>query len=61
MLKFKTIEKVHANKKVLDLLSNYTYQVNEGQIRILKNTNLQFVKLATKGTSNIYLPSFEKV
>lgn len=44
MLKFKLIEELKPNIKLLNILENYTYTIKKGQIKYLTNTNLKFIK-----------------
>lgn len=43
MLEFKVIEKLKPNDKILELINKYTYKIKKGKIKILLNTNLQFI------------------
>lgn len=43
MLKFKTIEELKPNPKLLELIKNYTYKTKKGKIKVLLKTNLQFI------------------
>ena len=44
MLKFKIIEELKPNTKILELLENYDYTTKKGQVKYLTNTNLKFIK-----------------
>ena len=44
MLEFKVIEELKLNDKILELIKNYTYKTKKGKIKILLNTNLQFIE-----------------
>ena len=44
MLKFKIIEELKPNTKILELLENYAYTIKKGQVKYLTNTNLKFIK-----------------
>lgn len=44
MLEFKTIEKLKPNPKLLELFKNFTYKTKKGKIKVLLNTNLQFIE-----------------
>ncbi len=43
MLEFKTIEELKLNPKLLELIKNYTYKTKKGKVKVLLNTNLQFI------------------
>ncbi len=40
---FKIIETIKPNKEILDTLIKYTYKTTNGKIKVLENTNLQFI------------------
>ena len=44
MLEFKTIEELKPNTKLLELIKNYTYKAKKGKVKVLLNTNLQFIE-----------------
>ena len=44
MLEFKTIEELKLNTKLLELIKNYTYKTKKGKVKVLLNTNLQFIE-----------------
>ena len=44
MLEFKTIEELKPNTKLLELIKNYTYKTKKGKVKVLLNTNLQFIE-----------------
>lgn len=44
MLEFKTIEELKLNPKLLELIKNYTYKTKKGKVKVLLNTNLQFIE-----------------
>ena len=44
MLKFKTIEELKPNPKLLELIKAYNYKIKKGKIKVLLNTNLQFIE-----------------
>ena len=44
MLEFKTIEELKPNTKLLELIKEYTYKIKKGKVKILLNTNLQFIE-----------------
>jgi len=37
------IETLKPNKEILDTLTKYTYKTTNGKIKVLENTNLQFI------------------
>ncbi len=43
MLEFKTIEELKPNPKLLELIK-YTYKTKKGKVKVLLNTNLQFIE-----------------
>jgi hypothetical protein len=55
MLEYTIKETIKPNKEILDILKNYTYKTTNGEIKILENTNLQFILpvtyIITKPTS----------
>ena len=44
MLKFKNLEELRPNKEIIDIIKNYKYKVINGKVKILINTNLQFIE-----------------
>ena len=44
MLEFKTIEELKPNPSIIDIIKPYTYKTINGKVKILKNTNLKFIK-----------------
>ena len=44
MLEFKTIEELKPNPKLLELFKNFTYKTKKGKVKVLLNTNLQFIE-----------------
>ena len=44
MLEFKTIEELKLNNKLLELIRKYTYKTKKGKVKVLLNTNLQFIE-----------------
>ena len=44
MLKFKTIEEFKPNPKLLELIKDCTYKTKKGKVKVLVNTNLQFIE-----------------
>ena len=44
MLEFKTIEELKPNPKLLELIKGFTYKTKKGKVKILLNTNLQFIE-----------------
>ena len=44
MLEFKTIEELKPNPKLLELFKNLTYKTKKGKVKVLLNTNLQFIE-----------------
>ena len=44
MLEFKTIEELKPNTKLLELIKDFTYKTKKGKIKVLLNTNLQFIE-----------------
>ena len=44
MLEFKTIEELKTNPKLIELIKNYTYKTKKGKVKILLNSNLQFIE-----------------
>ena len=44
MLEFKIIEELKHNPKLLELIKDFTYKTKKGKIKVLLNTNLQFIE-----------------
>lgn len=44
MLEFKTIEELKPNPSIIDIIESYTYKTINGKVKVLKNTNLKFIK-----------------
>ena len=44
MLEFKTIEEHKLNPKLLELIKDFTYRTKKGKVKVLLNTNLQFIE-----------------
>ena len=44
MLEFKIIEKLKPNPKLLELIKAYTHKTKKGKVKVLLNTNLQFIE-----------------
>ena len=44
MLEFKTIEEHKPNPKLLELIKGLTYKIKKGKVKVLLNTNLQFIE-----------------
>ena len=44
MLEFKTTQELKPNTKLLELIKNYTYKAKKGKVKVLLNTNLQFIE-----------------
>ncbi len=44
MLEFKTIEEFKPNTKLLELIKYFTYKTKKGKVKVLLNTNLQFIE-----------------
>ena len=44
MLEFKIIEELKPNPKLIELIKNYTYKTKKGKVKVLLNTNLQFIE-----------------
>lgn len=42
-MQFKITETIKPNKEILDTLTKYTYKTTNGKIKVLENTNLQFI------------------
>ena len=44
MLEFKAIEELKPNPKLLELIKGFTYKTKKVKVKILLNTNLQFIE-----------------
>ena len=44
MLEFKTIEELKPHTKLLELINDFTYKTKKGKVKVLLNTNLQFIE-----------------
>ena len=44
MLKFKTTQELKPNPKLLELINVYNYKIKKGKVKVLLNTNLQFIE-----------------
>ena len=44
MLEFKTIEELKPNTKLLELIKGFTYKTKKGKVKVLLNSNLQFIE-----------------
>ena len=44
MLEFKTIEELKPNTKLLELIKDFTDKTKKGKVKVLLNTNLQFIE-----------------
>ena len=44
MLEFKTTQELKPNTKLLELFKNFTYKTKKGKVKVLLNTNLQFIE-----------------
>ena len=44
MLDFKIIEELKPNTKLLELIKDFTYKTKKGKVKVLVNTNLQFIE-----------------
>ena len=44
MLELKTIEELKPNTKLLELIKDFTYKTKKGKVKVLLNTNLQFIE-----------------
>ena len=44
MLEFKIIEEHKPNPKLLELIKGLTYKIKKGKVKVLLNTNLQFIE-----------------
>ena len=44
MLEFKIIEELKPNTKLLELIKDFTFKTKKGKVKVLLNTNLQFIE-----------------
>ena len=44
MLEFKTTQELKPNPKLLELINVYNYKIKKGKVKVLLNTNLQFIE-----------------
>ena len=44
MLKFKITQELKPNPKLLELIKDFTYKTKKGRVKVLLNTNLQFIE-----------------
>ena len=44
MLEFKITQELKPNSKLLELIKNFTYKIKKGKVKVLLNTNLQFIE-----------------
>ena len=44
MLEFKITQELKPNPKLLELIKNFTYKTKKGKVKVLLNTNLQFIE-----------------
>ena len=44
MLEFKITQELKPNPKLLELIKEFTYKTKKGKIKVLLNTNLQFIE-----------------
>ena len=44
MLEFKTKEELKPNTEFIELIKAYTYKTKKGKVKVLLNTNLQFIE-----------------
>ena len=44
MLKFKITQELKPNPKLLELIKDCTYKTKKGKVKVLLNTNLQFIE-----------------
>ena len=44
MLKFKITQELKPNSKLLELINVYNYKIKKGKVKVLLNTNLQFIE-----------------
>lgn len=46
MLEFKITQELKPNPKLLELIKEFTYKTKKGKVKVLLNTNLQFIEPA---------------
>ena len=44
MLEFKTTQELKPNSNLLELIKDFTYKTKKGKVKVLLNTNLQFIE-----------------
>lgn len=44
MIEFKIVQKLQPDNELLQLIKNCKYKIKKGKIKILENTNLQFIE-----------------
>ena len=44
MLEFKITQELKPNPKLLELIKDFTYKTKKGKVKVLLNTNLQFIE-----------------
>ena len=44
MLEFKTTQELKPNTNLLELIKDFTYKTKKGKVKVLLNTNLQFIQ-----------------
>ena len=44
MFEFKTTQELRLNPKLLELIKDFTYKTKKGKVKVLLNTNLQFIE-----------------
>ena len=44
MLEFKITQELKPNTKLLELIKDFTYKTKKGKVKVLLNTNLQFIE-----------------
>ena len=44
MLEFKTTQELKPNPKLLEFIKDFTYKTKKGKVKVLLNTNLQFIE-----------------
>ena len=44
MLEFKIAQELKPNPKLLELIKEFTYKTKKGKVKVLLNTNLQFIE-----------------
>ena len=44
MLEFKITQELKPNTKLLELIKDFTYKIKKGKVKVLLNTNLQFIE-----------------